>query len=192
MHRRRDGAECAHQADESRTPLGPTCCFAEEQTLYASYRVPGPWDPQPVACDRIVPLSGCADWPRVGGKIAEMSLEETTERAAVRRASRRALTPAALALIAVGITLATAILDHVTIASRSGLARVTFGLPLAWLVQDQTSLDPPFPLSATFVSPWEYPASVAWSPLVFDVLVVFTALYAGLFVVGIARSRLSS
>jgi hypothetical protein len=121
-----------------------------------------------------------------------MSLAETTEHSPVRGASLRALTAAVLALSAVGLTLATALFDHDTIASRSGLARVTFGLPLDWLVQDQSSLDPPFPWNATFISPWEYPVSVALFPLVFDALAVYVVLLAGLFAVRFTRSRHSS
>jgi hypothetical protein len=121
-----------------------------------------------------------------------MSFAEAADGAPTRTASLRTLAPAVLALVAVGVTLATALLNQETIAGRSDLGRARFGLPLDWLVQDQSSLDPPFPFDATFISPWEYPASVALFPLVFDVLVVYAVLLVGLFVLRFSRSRLSS
>jgi hypothetical protein len=138
------------------------------------------------------PMNGCAVFAVSRWQDAGMSRAETTGHAPARRASLRTLTPAVLVLIAVGITLATALIDHDTTASRSGLARVTFGLPLDWLVQDQSSLDPPFPWNATFISPWENPVSVALFPVVFGGIAVYAVLLAGLFVVRFTRSRLSS
>lgn len=102
---------------------------------------------------------------------------------------RRSVVPELLALAAVAITLSSALLGHVTALGRSGLAEVRFGLPLAWLTQDQSALDPPFPWSATPVSPWDPPASIAVLPLVFDALAVYAVLLGGLVLVRVMRRR---
>src|SRR4051794_10114898 len=80
--------------------------------------------------------------------------------------------PVLLAVVAVATTFALALVDHVTISRRSGLGQVGFGIPFAWLTQDQSALDQPFPLDASFDSPWEHPTSVAVVPLVLDALVL--------------------
>jgi hypothetical protein len=75
------------------------------------------------------------------------------EQAPARNRAWSALVPVLLALVAVGITFATALIDHATVVSRSGLGHVGFGLPLVWLSQDQSSLDPSLPMNATLISP---------------------------------------
>lgn len=54
-----------------------------------------------------------------------------------------------------------------------------FGYPLDWLAQNQTTLDPPFPARLSPASPWENPTSVAFGPLLVDVLVVYVVLVVG-------------
>ncbi len=113
------------------------------------------------------------------------------ERAPVRKRIWTALVPVLLAVAAVGITFAIALSDHVAVLSRSGLGHIQFGLPLVWLRQDQSSLDPSFPMNATLISPWDYPTSVSVVPLVCDVLVAFGLLLAGWFVVRRVGRRFS-
>ena len=89
------------------------------------------------------------------------------------------------------VTLVLGLFDRVTVASHAALARLTFGHPLAWLSQDQSSLEPPIPATMRFVSPWEHPASVALVPLLLDVLIACAVLLAGLLAVRFVRARLS-
>lgn len=116
-----------------------------------------------------------------------MTVTETSEPVVARRF--RARFAAFLGLVAVGTTVSGALLDHVTVAGPAGVASVRFGLPFGWLAQNQSSLDPRFPFDATFVSPWEYPTSVAVGPLALNVLVVYSLLAVGLIVVRAIRHR---
>ncbi len=64
----------------------------------------------------------------------------------------------------------------VTVGGRADLHRVDFGWPVAWVHQDQSSMDPPFPSALSFNSPWEHPTTVSPAAFLGDVLVVFAAL----------------
>jgi hypothetical protein len=75
-----------------------------------------------------------------------------------------------------------ALVDRDTVTAHGGLGRVTFGYPLGWLSQNQTALDPAFPAKLSAGSPWENPTSVAFAPLVGDVLIVSAVLLGGWFV----------
>ena len=106
-----------------------------------------------------------------------------------RQRTWTALAPVLLAPVAAAITLSITLVDHSTVVARSGLVYIGFGVPLVWLKQDQSSLDPSFPMNATFISHWGFPASVSVVPLLLDVLVVYALLLAGLLVFGrIGRS----
>ncbi len=89
---------------------------------------------------------------------------------------------AGLALVAVLVALVAALNDFATVTGREALGRVMFGYPLNWLAQNQTTLDPPFPATVSPASPWENPTSVAFGPLLVDVLAVYGLLLVGWFV----------
>lgn len=51
------------------------------------------------------------------------------------------------------------------------------GLPLTWVQQDQSSLDPPgYPWTGQLLSPWEHPVSVSWTALAVDIAVMAASL----------------
>jgi hypothetical protein len=76
--------------------------------------------------------------------------------------------------------------DHAAVASGVGLRSVSFGWPLDWLTQDQTTFSPPVPIELSAASPWENPTSVSLGAFVIDFLVVYaialSALVVGRFI----------
>jgi len=86
-----------------------------------------------------------------------------------------------LAPVAALITLVAVFFEHVTVKRQEDLGRVTFGFPLDWLVQDQSTRSPPFPWEASVASPWEHPTHVAFVPLVADLLFAYAVLLAAVF-----------
>lgn len=54
---------------------------------------------------------------------------------------------------------------------------VRYGLPIPWVHQDQSALDPPpHPSQTGFVSPWDYPTTFSAIVLLLDVVIVFAAV----------------
>ena len=69
------------------------------------------------------------------------------------------------------------LLDRVRITRPEELAsEVGFGLPFDWVAQQQYSLDPPLPYSASLRSPWEHVTSAQLVPFVVDVVLVWLAV----------------
>ena len=67
----------------------------------------------------------------------------------------------AVLLASVILVPALALLDHDTVASQQDLSVVQFGLPLDWVTQDQSGLDPPdFPRHQSLASPLEHPTAL--------------------------------
>jgi hypothetical protein len=61
------------------------------------------------------------------------------------------------------VLFAVALIDRTSVQSRTELQDVRFGLPLSWLVQDQSALDPPeFPRSVGLASPLENETHILW------------------------------
>jgi len=54
---------------------------------------------------------------------------------------------------------------------------VRLGLPLKFLKQDQTRLDPAFPVKVNINSPWESPTRISWIKFSFSVIFIFIVLY---------------
>jgi hypothetical protein len=91
---------------------------------------------------------------------------------------RRWVTALALVAVAIVIVFLGAWFDRPTVDDRQDLAEVALGTPWSWLVQDQTSQDPPFPYRTAFVSPLEDPTTVTWRALGADLIVVVAVLAA--------------
>lgn len=66
--------------------------------------------------------------------------------------------------------------DTERVLEPSGGAHVELGLPLPWLVQDQTSVDPAYPTDLGLASPWEHPTDISLPLLVLDVLLTALVL----------------
>jgi hypothetical protein len=72
-----------------------------------------------------------------------------------------------VSLIAIG---GLAVADTARVTSHDALRSVGFGRPFNWLIQDQTSLDPPsYPRDQPLVSPWEHSVTVDLVPLLMNV-----------------------
>jgi heme exporter protein D len=67
-------------------------------------------------------------------------------------------------------------LDRETVSDKADQQSLDFGLPVAWLHQDQTSLDPPFPARVSVASPLENPTDLSGLAFLVDLLVVLAAL----------------
>ena len=106
--------------------------------------------------------------------MSGMSLVEDGERTA-RPVRRQRLVSLGILTVSVLVVLVAPFLDSERVDGRSDQERVELGIPLAWVHQDQTSLDPPFPAQAELVSPWENPTEISWLVLSGDVVLVFGA-----------------
>ncbi|GAA4700837.1 hypothetical protein [Nocardioides conyzicola] len=81
-------------------------------------------------------------------------------------------------------------LDRETVRDKADQQSLDFGLPVAWIHQDQTALDPPFPARVSVASPLENPTDLSGLAFLVDLLVVLAVLGAGVLVVRrLARPR---
>jgi hypothetical protein len=87
------------------------------------------------------------------------------------------------------VVLVASVLDRETVRDAADQRSLDFGLPFAWIHQDQSSLDPPYPWSATVAGPWEHPTSLSGLALALDVLVVAVVLGLVLALVRLRSSR---
>jgi hypothetical protein len=84
------------------------------------------------------------------------------------------------------ITSVAAFLDHAVVASQEGLKEVTFGRPVGWLVQNQSSMDPPrFPRTMSPLQPENNPTHLLVVPLVLDLAIVYATLCVALLALGL-------
>jgi hypothetical protein len=111
-----------------------------------------------------------------------MTLVDSSDRVLLSPRWRVFSALAGLALAAALVAFMATFIDRAWVTGHGGLARVTFGYPLGWLAQNQTALDPSFPARLSPAAPWENPTSVAFGPLLVDVLVVYAVLLVGWFV----------
>ncbi len=115
----------------------------------------------------------------------------------VRRPWLRTLGVLAAAVFAVVFSVVLVLLTpwfgHPTVSDRADQQDVAFGMPIAWVHQDQSSLDPPFPWQTEFVSPLEHPTTVSAGAFLVDVLIVLAAVAVllGLLVVAVRLLRVS-
>ncbi|HJX38250.1 MAG TPA: hypothetical protein VJ714_06610 [Anaerolineae bacterium] len=73
------------------------------------------------------------------------------------------------------LVLASAFLP-LTVHRQSDLAQVRFGLPMQFLVQDQSRLTPPLPYRTSLSSPWEFPTRVLAVQLLLNTVIIFGLL----------------
>jgi len=91
----------------------------------------------------------------------------------------------AVATVLVLFTLAGSV--HVTkVPQQSSL---TYGWPLGWLTQDQSSADPPLPFDLVVGSPQEFPTKIRWSAFLVDLAVFWLPLLAAVYYVRRAKVR---
>ncbi len=101
-----------------------------------------------------------------------------------RRRPRVGAAWAAIAALDLAVVALLVLVDRVEVTTATGLGHVVFGAPLSWVMQDQAG-DPSFPYVASLGSPWEDPSTIAWLPLVVDLVVV------GLVLAGVWRALLA-
>ena len=77
--------------------------------------------------------------------------------------------PLLVAMIVVGMT---PVFDRTTVTDRSDQRVVALGLPWPWLHQDQTRLDPAFPIRVGLDAVQESPVTIQWPGLAADLGVV--------------------
>lgn len=75
-----------------------------------------------------------------------------------------------------GLLVLASLFVPVTVSSKIDLEQVKLGLPLPWVIQDQSRYDPPFPWRVHFYSPLEVPTWILLSQFLFDVVLVFGAI----------------
>lgn len=99
------------------------------------------------------------------------------------------LVGAGVAVLSVVLVLLSPLVDQQTLRSEADQRNMGFGLPYAWLHQDQSTLDPPFPWREGPLSPWEHPTSVSVPWLVADVALVLVVSGAVVLFAGILPGR---
>lgn len=63
-----------------------------------------------------------------------------------------------------------------TVYHSSDLLQVSLGLPLGFVLQNQSGYAPPFPWQTRFYSPWENPTRILWPQFLLDVVLVFDVI----------------
>lgn len=84
---------------------------------------------------------------------------------------------AAFLVSALAVT-ASPVLHNVELTQRADDRDVAFGLPVAWIHQDQSSLSPRVPGKVGLVSPWEYPTEMSAGVFLVNVLIVSAGVLA--------------
>ena len=85
-----------------------------------------------------------------------------------------------LSIILIGFSLT----FKVSVPSKPDLDHVKIGLPIPFVVQDLSRLDPSiFPYQTAFSSPLENPTRILWWEFIANMVILFVAMIAGLMVV---------
>jgi hypothetical protein len=105
---------------------------------------------------------------------AESSIEQRSGRAWLL------LWPLAALVVAAGLVLVSPLMGHATVNDESAQRDLGFGMPLTWVHQDQSALDPPFPWQARFGSPTEAPTTASAALFAAAVVIVFVVMVATL------------
>ncbi|HDH31516.1 MAG TPA: hypothetical protein ENH26_01940 [Candidatus Wolfebacteria bacterium] len=77
-----------------------------------------------------------------------------------------------------------------TVYDKEDMGAMKFGYPIAFVTQDLTRYDPPFPWKWSFSSPWENPSDISWFNFLFSYLIIF--LITGFVVIETERLFLKS
>ncbi|RNL79776.1 hypothetical protein [Nocardioides marmorisolisilvae] len=105
---------------------------------------------------------------------------------------RRALLVVLPVLIAVIVVGMTPVFDRTTVTDKSDQKAVALGLPWPWLHQDQTRLEPVFPIRVGLDAVQESPVTIQWPGLAADlgaVLAVELLVIGGVVLVRRRRER---
>jgi len=91
------------------------------------------------------------------------------------------------------LVLASAFLPF-TVHRQSDLAQVRFGLPMQFVVQDQSRLTPPLPYRTSLSSPWEFTTRILGVQFLVNIVIVFAmlcvvAVVSGTMVRSVGRHR---
>ena len=79
------------------------------------------------------------------------------------------------ALVSVSLVL-TSVFVPVPVHTPADLAQVGLGLPLRFMVQNQSSYSPPLPWQTHFYSPWENPTHILLPELLVSLTIVFVVI----------------
>lgn len=64
----------------------------------------------------------------------------------------------------------------VPVHTQADLAQVRLGLPLPFMIQDQTGYTPPLPWQTHFYSPWENPTHILLPELLLSLAIIFVVI----------------
>lgn len=104
------------------------------------------------------------------------SIRPSVEETRSRRGPALLLTLLGLSVLSLLVVVASPWWDTDRVASKEDQADVSLGLPVPWLHQDQSSVDPPLPWHLGPASPWEHPTTVAFGAFLADVALVAVVL----------------
>jgi hypothetical protein len=122
-----------------------------------------------------------ADPSSEGDTLTSMVQTSAPPQTALRRGRRWGLAVPVLAVVSLMVISALACADTARATSRDALRSLRFGRPMNWLIQNQTSMDPPsYPRDQPFSSPWENPVTIDVPPLLLNftlALVILVGLW---------------
>jgi hypothetical protein len=96
---------------------------------------------------------------------------------ALSPAPRWGIAAPVLTAVSLIVISALAVADTARVTSQDALRSVRFGRPFNWLIQDQTSMDPPsYPRDQPFVSPWEHSVTINVLPLLMNIALTMVIL----------------
>jgi hypothetical protein len=90
-------------------------------------------------------------------------------------------------LLLAAILITVSLFLPVRINNHEQQSEVHLGLPLSFVIQDQTNYDPPFPHTTRFVSPWESVTNLDLLNLIISFLVVCVVLETGWYMILLIR-----
>ena len=98
---------------------------------------------------------------------------------------------ALLFLLAILLVLMSPFFSKSSVSNYDDLKNAAFGFPFAFVNQDLSSFDPPFPYVMSISSPWENPTSINLLSLIASLLVVNGPIYFIYYIFGLLRSDFS-
>jgi hypothetical protein len=107
------------------------------------------------------------------------SVAQTSARSdqALRPGPRWGIAAPVLTVVSLIVISGLAVTDTARVTSQDALRSLRFGRPFNWLIQDQTSMDPPsYPRDQPFGSPWENSVTITVLPLLMNVALAMVLL----------------